>query len=118
MKLINLKFGRDEIKNQFHLESEDDITFFWSTNFHLKAFLLYKDIAEFLDSLKEELALDFRDDNPGSKTAINLIFKGRFCVNLEISEKHSAKLSFCEYPLEYGRYVGLFGLFFSQSTQR
>ncbi|XP_044758159.1 protein KIAA0100 isoform X2 [Coccinella septempunctata] len=105
VKMINMEFGRDS--NQFYLESEDEVIFYWSTNLHLKAFLLYKDITEFLESLKEELALDFEDSNADYKTAMKFILKGCFCFNIEISDKHSAKLSFFDTEIDTDNILGL-----------
>lgn len=69
----------------------EEIVMFWSANFHLKMFYLLRDIAGFLQSLKE--MLPSKEAQAQSEGAFNLLIYGLFAFHIKISKQHSAKLS-------------------------
>jgi hypothetical protein len=78
-------------KNTINLLEE--ITVYWSTNFHLKALLLVRDITEFLSELREELNLALTENSHVDDTTYNCTVMGLFAFHIEISEKYSGKVS-------------------------
>ncbi|KAL3273176.1 hypothetical protein HHI36_014630 [Cryptolaemus montrouzieri] len=107
VKLINMEFRKDMDSRQFYFELEEEMIVFWSTNFHLKVILLYKDILEFLDSLKEELALDFDNKKSDIKYGLRWNLRGVFGLHIEISHEHSAKISLFETEISTNNINGL-----------
>lgn len=83
-------------KNVFQLSVNllEEITGIWSTNVHLKAYLLIKDISEFINNLKSNfISLNKRESKKAIRT-YNFSIYGSFSFNIIISEKHSAKIAF------------------------
>ncbi|RZC33587.1 UPF0378 protein -like [Asbolus verrucosus] len=71
----------------------DEITVYWSTNFHYKTLLLIRDIVEFLSDLKEEFNLTLKENSDVDETLYNCAIMGVFSFHIEISEMYSAKVS-------------------------
>lgn len=74
----------------------DVITIFWSTNFHMKSLLLFRDIKEFLTVVKEEFGIvDVEKTKTRSVTNVNVL--GKFEFHIEISPEHNAKIALGNY---------------------
>ncbi|EFA07873.1 UPF0378 protein KIAA0100-like Protein [Tribolium castaneum] len=69
----------------------DEITVYWSTNFHLKALLLIRDISDFFGELRDEFGLKLH--NSHSDNVYNCAVVGAFAFHVEISPKYSGKVS-------------------------
>ncbi|CAH2014141.1 unnamed protein product [Acanthoscelides obtectus] len=88
-------------KNENHVREMsisflDTITTYWSTNFHMKAFLLARDISDFLSGVKEEIGLVKNDSNRSHRAVYNMNILGMFEFHIEINKEHNAKIALDE----------------------
>lgn len=95
IKQIDFEIGEtDDNRIEKSFNFLEQITIFWSTNFHLKAFLLIKDMSEFLTEIKEELDLKPKSPSTETNQIINFRIFGNFAFYIKISDNYSAQVSF------------------------
>lgn len=70
----------------------EEVEFYWSPNFHLKAFHLLRDVARFQDNVKQLIGVG-RSEKQKRIETFNLLVYGVFAFHIQISEQHSAKVS-------------------------
>lgn len=94
VKLINLEISKKSEDNirETTLSLLESVTFFWSTNIHMKLTLLMRDMKDFWESLKQELEIE-KSETVEKKFVQNLRVMAQTECHLEISQNHKAKIS-------------------------
>ncbi|CAG9863492.1 unnamed protein product [Phyllotreta striolata] len=91
---LETRHNKDKIK-ETTFTLLDNIVTYWSTNFHMKSLLLYRDVRDFVCAIREELGVESTRSLP-VKSVTNLNIFGKFEFHIDISPEHNAKVSLDE----------------------
>lgn len=83
---------KDDAKHELTVNLLEEVKLFWSTNFHLKMFYLWRDVREFFDGFKGM----FSGGGSDEIETFNFLVYGVFMVHIRISAEHSARVSLGE----------------------
>ncbi|CAH1098513.1 unnamed protein product [Psylliodes chrysocephalus] len=74
----------------------DNVVTYWSTNFHMKSLLLFRDMRDFACGVAEELGIESLEKKSKEKYVSNLNVFGKFEFHIDIGPDHKAKISLDE----------------------